>query len=494
MLEDRLAPAISLNPNTWTNIGPQPIANGQVPGQGAVSGRVTGIAVDTGNPATNASDPNTNPIFIATAGGGVWKSIDAGTTWTALTDNLNDSANNPITEFMGAIAETRDGAGNEIIYAGTGEGNGSDSVAGEGILVSQNGGKTWTLTAQDQNTFQGLAISQIAIDPQNSQVAWAAVSSQTSGNGHFGAVSQTGIYQTNNGGMKWNLVFSLPAVASTSVSWTSIVVDPATTGNKAILFASAGINGAATDNVYESTDGGMKWASVGTGVDAVQTVTLNGNITGGSFTLTLNGKMTVAINWNNTASTLNQNIQNALDTLLGKGNTLVTSTSSSVFTVTFVGSMAATVVNTTANSTGLTGVAPSVSVANTAIGASGNGLPSGATVGRIALAIADPSGAKAATLYASIATAIPGTQSTLLALEKSTDGGSTWANITANLTGDNYLGSQGSYDNVVAIDPNNPSEVYVAGVLQHQGYDINKRYDGIFTGGGILESTDGRST
>src|SRR5208282_4295371 len=129
------------------------------------SGRVTGIAADT-------TDPNT--IFIAAAGGGVWKTTNGGASWNPLTDNLTDSSGNPIPLFMGAIAETRGSGGNEVVYAGTGEANNSnDSYYGEGVLVSTNGGTTWTLTGESQ--LQGTIISRIAIDPQNSNIAYAAV-------------------------------------------------------------------------------------------------------------------------------------------------------------------------------------------------------------------------------------------------------------------------------------------------------------------------------
>src|SRR5581483_5029006 len=86
LLEDRTLLA------TWTAIGPAPIVSGQIAGGGPVSGRITGIAPDK-------TDPNT--IFIATAGGGVWKTSDGGTTWAPLTDNLT-SGGRPLPLFMGA--------------------------------------------------------------------------------------------------------------------------------------------------------------------------------------------------------------------------------------------------------------------------------------------------------------------------------------------------------------------------------------------------------
>src|SRR5438067_3810637 len=88
VLEDRTTPT-----STWTAIGPAPITNGQTPGSLPVSGRITGIAADP-------TDANT--IYIAAAGGGVWKTTNGGTSWNPLTDGLSFSGK-PLPLFMGAI-------------------------------------------------------------------------------------------------------------------------------------------------------------------------------------------------------------------------------------------------------------------------------------------------------------------------------------------------------------------------------------------------------
>src|SRR6516164_6731360 len=72
----------------WVPVGPAPILNGNVPGNLPITGRITALAADP-------TDANT--IYIAAAGGGVWKTTNAGQSWTPLTD---DQA----TTFMGAIA------------------------------------------------------------------------------------------------------------------------------------------------------------------------------------------------------------------------------------------------------------------------------------------------------------------------------------------------------------------------------------------------------
>ena len=64
-----LVPVLPLTTGTWTALGPAPIASGQRPGGGPVSGRIAGIAADPGN---------ANVLYVAPAGGGVWKTTDGG--------------------------------------------------------------------------------------------------------------------------------------------------------------------------------------------------------------------------------------------------------------------------------------------------------------------------------------------------------------------------------------------------------------------------------
>src|SRR5260370_1395343 len=86
-LEDRLAPA------NWNPIGPAPILHGGTPGSDAVTGRIAGLAADP-------TDANT--LYVAAAGGGVWKTTNGGTTWTPLTDFQNPFGVHTL--FMGSIA------------------------------------------------------------------------------------------------------------------------------------------------------------------------------------------------------------------------------------------------------------------------------------------------------------------------------------------------------------------------------------------------------
>lgn len=227
----RSSPASSaavLLTSTWTPIGPAALDQ-HVFGTGNASGRITGVAVD---PTTT---PNT--IYVAAAGGGVWKSTDDGTTWNPLTDDQSTLA-------MGAIAIA---PSNHLkIYAGTGEANNSaDSNFGRGILVSNDGGATWSLSTGPSGAFDRLAIAHISVDPTNANTAYAAVSD----NAENGACcSNAGIYRTTNGGSTWTNV-TAPGGWDSTGSWSDVVVDP---NSPSIIYAAHGdSSGSFANAVYD---------------------------------------------------------------------------------------------------------------------------------------------------------------------------------------------------------------------------------------------------
>src|SRR5262245_28719475 len=137
-LEDRtlFSTSIPLNPLSWTPIGPAPLVNGLTDYTENTSGRLTGVAADP-------ADPNT--LYVAAAGGGVWKTTDGGSSWAPLTDGQ-------ATPFLGAIALAPGDP--QSLYAGTGEANMGPSKAekfrdniyyGRGVLKSTDGGASWAL-------------------------------------------------------------------------------------------------------------------------------------------------------------------------------------------------------------------------------------------------------------------------------------------------------------------------------------------------------------
>src|ERR1035438_3040123 len=223
------------NTTTWTALGPAPLNEG-----GSASGRIAGVAVDP---------TNSNNIYVAAAGGGVWQSTDGGATYHPLTDTQSVLA-------MGAIAIA---PSNHLkIYAGTGEANTSlDSDYGLGILVSNDGGASWTLSTGPGGVFTNfrLAVSKISVDPTTANTAYAAINDYAE-NGV--CCSNTGIYKTTDGGITWTNVTSAASLDS-SRPWSDVAVDP---NSPSIVYAAHGdpFNANATNGVYRSLDGGSTWA------------------------------------------------------------------------------------------------------------------------------------------------------------------------------------------------------------------------------------------
>ena len=261
---------------TWQTITPEPIPieSSYDRFNTVNSGRVDGVSID---PTDN------NTIFIATAGGGVWKTIDGGNTWTPQTDNV------PVVEFMGAIAEA-DSGGNEIVYAGTGDANiCATCYYGEGILVSTNGGDSWTLQ-NNGGKFTGLTTSKIVIDPfdLSGKTAYAAMADYgNAGNGspiaNLSALANTGIWKTTDNGATWTNMTANTYPYDMTDSWSDVVIDPLT---KNTLYAVLGTStGAAKNGVYKSTDGGMNWSLLANGPTYAKDNTV------GRITLALYDKM-----------------------------------------------------------------------------------------------------------------------------------------------------------------------------------------------------------
>ncbi|MCC6888619.1 MAG: FG-GAP repeat protein, partial [Hyphomicrobiales bacterium] len=194
---------------------------------GGSSGRINSIAIQPSNPSV---------IYIGAATGGVWKTTNGGASWTALTDTQCSTA-------MGSVAI--DPSNFQTIYAGTGEANFSaDSYYGCGVLKSTDGGATWTqLGAGIFDTATGGAtISKVLINPSAAQTVFVA--------------SSFGLYRSTNGGTSFSQVLSQTPV-------TDLVMDPT---NSNILYAGVGnVFGNAGNGVYKSTDGGTTWSKLGGG-------------------------------------------------------------------------------------------------------------------------------------------------------------------------------------------------------------------------------------
>jgi photosystem II stability/assembly factor-like uncharacterized protein len=248
-LEQRtqLSGGIPLNSFSWTPIGPAPIVNslpisGSIAGNPPLTGRITGIATDP-------TDPNT--IYLAAAGGGVWKTTDGGQMWTPLTDDIT-AAGVPagVVDFMGAIAVAPSNP--QVIYAGTGEASNSlDSYYGEGLLKSTDGGNTWTLLGNQ--FFNRRAISKIVVDPNDPNTVYVAVAAYATN----GLAGDTGVWKSTDGGNTWT---DTTAGISSTDPYEDLVIDPADPNT---LFTTIGVFGEPTSGIYKTTDGGNTWKLAG---------------------------------------------------------------------------------------------------------------------------------------------------------------------------------------------------------------------------------------
>jgi photosystem II stability/assembly factor-like uncharacterized protein len=202
----------------WTSIGPAPTTGGVF---SPVTGRITTIAVDP-------SDATGNTVLIGGAQGGIWRSTDAGNTWTAVGDQNASLA-------MGSIAFAPSSP--TTVYAGTGEqaSIGFDIYYGAGVLKSTDHGQTWTQTCAVAGptcpfigpyldslnpsfgffNFGGARISYVAVNPSNPNVVLVAA--------QLGIEGPTeGIYCSSNGGATWTNIF--PDEMATFVGFASPTV------------------------------------------------------------------------------------------------------------------------------------------------------------------------------------------------------------------------------------------------------------------------------
>src|SRR6267378_333372 len=249
----------------WHLMGPQPInelfsVNSGFP---TASGRVTAIAVDP-------ADTTGQTVYIGGAAGGVWKTANGGTAWTALTDTQPSLA-------IGSIAI--DPNNHNTIYVGTGEENFSgDAYYGAGILKSTDGGTTWTQIGT--STFAqvlgpqtgGAFIGGIAVQPGNSNVVLASIS-------FFFGGTIGGIYRSTDAGVTWTEVSG--ANAPIGIAATGVVFDPTPVASAtgATVYAAMGyLYGETANGIYKSIDSGVTWSKLTAGLPASGSNTGTGRI------------------------------------------------------------------------------------------------------------------------------------------------------------------------------------------------------------------------
>ncbi len=208
---------------TWTNLGP-----------GNIGGRIRSIVINSSN---------SNEILIGSVSGGIWKSTDGGTTWTAKNDD-----GNPISiSCMACNGNT--------VYAGTGEAWGNtDAVYGGGIWKSTDFGETWTLLSSTTNTWNFKNVKQIRLDPNGNVYAVTKAYNYKGGVGSYYVYG--GLYKSADGGRNWSKIGG----GSTGVGSYYNGTDVIPISSSIILFATD------SDGIYRTTDGGSNWSKITSGL------------------------------------------------------------------------------------------------------------------------------------------------------------------------------------------------------------------------------------
>jgi photosystem II stability/assembly factor-like uncharacterized protein len=200
-----------------------------------IGGRMTSVCC-------HAKKPNT--IYAGAAGGGVWKSEDAGQQWRGLW--LKEPTLN-----IGALAI--DPINPAIVYCGTGEANlSADSYPGVGLFRSLDAGDSWQILAPADTAKIPSRIGCIAIDPFDpSHIFLGGVSHATGG--------IDGMFVSRDGGITWGRQ-SFPG--SGAYRCHAIVFHPMTRGT---IFATISARGMQS-GIWRSTDGGVSWKQLTSGL------------------------------------------------------------------------------------------------------------------------------------------------------------------------------------------------------------------------------------
>ena len=215
----------------WRNIGPT-----------IMGGRVADLAVVESNPSI---------FYVGTATGGVWKTVNHGTTFEPIFDHAETSSVGDVT-----LAPSNP----NIVWVGTGEPqNRQSSPWGSGVYKSMDAGRTWS--------HMGLAethhISRIRVHPRNPDIVYVAAVGRL-----WGSNPERGVYKTTDGGETWELVLFIDEHTGA----IDLVMDP---GDPNTLFAAMyqrqrtgwGFNGGGPGSgIYRTTNGGSSWTELTNGL------------------------------------------------------------------------------------------------------------------------------------------------------------------------------------------------------------------------------------
>ena len=211
-------------------------------GPAFMSGRIADISIDP---------KNENTWYVAVGSGGAWKTTNAGTTWSCLTEKM---------PFYSTGCISIDPNNNQSIWLGTGENVGGRHVGiGHGIYQSIDGGETW----KNKGLKNSEHLSKIIIHPKNSNIIWAASQGPLWSSG-----GDRGLFKSVDGGNSWKNTLKIDEWTGV----TDIIIDPR---NPDILYCASWqrhrnvasyIGGGPGTSIYKSIDGGENWNKINKGL------------------------------------------------------------------------------------------------------------------------------------------------------------------------------------------------------------------------------------
>ena len=217
----------------------------------ALQWREVGTAMSSGRVTRFAVHPTDQRIiYTASASGGLWKTVNAGTTWTPVFEKA-------ATISMGEV--TLDPNDPNTVWIGTGEQNNvRSSQFGDGVYRSRDGGTTW----EHMGLKESRHIGRILVHPKDSNTVFVAALGSL-----WGPNEERGLYRTRDGGKTWTRLLR----PSKFTGVVDVAMHPA---NPNILYAAtfqrerrqwSMIGGGEEGGLWRSTDGGDTWARVGNG-------------------------------------------------------------------------------------------------------------------------------------------------------------------------------------------------------------------------------------
>jgi photosystem II stability/assembly factor-like uncharacterized protein len=211
-------------------------------GPAVMGGRIHDVEVDPTDHST---------FYVATAGGGLWKTTNHGILWTPIFDATGENAFGDVAIFAGNP---------NIVWAGTGEQNNRQSSTwGGGIYRSTDAGATWTFLGLRETS----SIAKVVLHPTDPNTAYVAAVGNL-----WRPTAERGVYRTTDAGASWTRVLTVDTLTGA----TDLVMDPR---DPQVLYAATyqrlrtgfGFNGGGPGSaIWKSTNGGTTWTRLENGV------------------------------------------------------------------------------------------------------------------------------------------------------------------------------------------------------------------------------------